>query len=220
MVDAGVQGLSQVQRGPPGEQPQPSPGPRVDAATQERGEQLGGRRLGHGREIDPLGQPFLPQGHHGVGTGLTGPDRHDHARRRVGGDVQDQGRGSVVEQVGVVDPHHGGGVAVQQGTGGDPQHVESIGGDETLQVGRPRREGPERDRGGRSGRPHQDRPRPPAGHPLEGLHEHTGLPDPGRAHHHRSAFAPQCGVHQVQLVVPADERPVRPVTIRHATTPP
>jgi hypothetical protein len=167
-------------------------------------------RPGQGRQLQALHHLVAPQGRDRVGCGLAAADGRQHEGGAAGGQVVQQGRRGVVEQVRVVHAHHqppalGPG---EQRVGRLAQQVHPAGG--LRQVGRQQlRERAERDAGGgaRGHRPAgAGAPRVDACERLDGQ---AGLADPGvagddDAGRARVAHRP---FDELELRAPSDQRP-------------
>jgi hypothetical protein len=103
-LPSGQDQLAQVQRVPLRHPQHLLPGHSIDCSTQDTAQQLGGRLWRQGRQLEAPGGTVLPERHYRVGCWCPAPERDQHDRLVVEGElVHQRGRG-VIQQVRVINP--------------------------------------------------------------------------------------------------------------------
>jgi hypothetical protein len=187
----------------------------VHASAQREGDDLFDRLGREARNLQSLDETVFPQGNDRVRGGLGYPDRHEDGRGVRRSQLEDQGGGGVVEEVGIVHEHH-------QPTPGGPFHEcghrapEEIG----PVVGHPqvtmvdrrkqRRERPEGEIGRRPCRSHSSGGEASSFCPVQALEREARLAHAGRASQdHPATVRVRDELEETaKLPRPADDRPV------------
>jgi hypothetical protein len=106
VLTPGQQQLAKQEAVAQGRRPEPVQGEAVDLPAKHRADQLLDLRARQRLQLEPLGEPVLPQGKDRIGYRLAAAKRRQDEHRRCGCELVEQGRRTVVQQVGVVDPEH------------------------------------------------------------------------------------------------------------------
>ena len=105
-LDGAEDQLAQGQRVPPTDAAQLDVGRGADALPERLVDEPIELVLAQRLHVDPQGVTVLPELEDGVADVLTGAHGGEHEHLAIGGDLQDERRRGVVEQVGVVDQQH------------------------------------------------------------------------------------------------------------------